>query len=263
MQQIALARWAGEIEAGPKIVFVDPHSEALIMDFIPGRVVHPRDFQTPYYLDTFAEALRSLHQSSINFPIASSPFKRFHNFLDKNAYPSLLRIPEIKALMKDIENVFQVHESPLVPSHLDLHSHNIMLSGERFFLVDWVNGGMSNPYFDLATFAIFHGLSESQIKNFLGTYFGRNCHELEWNLFVVAQPVRLFVIAAAYLSLPLEKRGCDQETEGIEFEHFIHLGAVEKRNVSHRQIGFMMLKAALQLIDGTRFKESLASLKRE
>ena len=57
------------------------------------------------------------------------------------------------------------------PCHLDLHTRNIILTptGDPV-LIDWVNGGLSDPAFDLATVIAFLGLREENRDHFLASY---------------------------------------------------------------------------------------------
>lgn len=267
MHEIQLAQYAGVIGIGPKIHFVDPRLEALIMDFIPGRTVLPIDFQNTPQLGQFALLLQKLHRSSLQFPVACNPFQRFHNFLEKIKQRGVVLSPkflQMKRIMETIEETLQLHEVPLVPCHLDLHALNIMMAKDDLFIVDWVNGGLSNPYFDLATFAFFHGLKDLQTSSFLTHYFGRTPSELEWSLFSVAQPVRLFVIAVACLSISQEEMAFYDDSlvgsEPISFKDYINMNENEKINVSPWKIGLIMLKAGLEQVDEKDFKNSLQYL---
>ncbi|MBA3814061.1 MAG: phosphotransferase [Alphaproteobacteria bacterium] len=265
--EVLLAQRAGEVGIGPKIHFVAPHLEAFITDFISGRTVNPLDFQNLSQLGQFAQLLQKLHSSPGKIPVACSPFQRFHNFLAKSEQRGLILSPklsEVKRLMEEIEEIFRLHDIPLVPCHLDLHSENIMLREKDFVVVDWVNGGLSNPYFDLATFAIFHGLNEFQTTAFLTTYFGQPPRELEWSLFRVAQPLRLFVIALGCLSMSSEGstsyNDASLDSEVIPFRDYIYMPANEKLNLALWKIGLMMLKAGLDQVDKKNFKNSLQYL---
>jgi thiamine kinase-like enzyme len=252
---------------GPQIHFVDPHLEAFIADFIPSRTVNPRDFQNLSQLEKFAQLLQKFHRSSCEIPLACSPFQRFSGFLEKAEKQGLILSPklfEIKKLMEEIEAILRSHDIPLVPCHLDLHSENIMFGVKDFIVVDWVNGGLSNPYFDLATFAVFHDLNELQTIAFLSSYFGRTPCELEWSLFSVTQPVRLFVMALACLSMSSEKIPSYNDvcinSEMTLFRDYIHMPANEKINLSRWTIGLMMLKAGLDQVDKKNFQTSLQYL---
>jgi len=163
--------------------------------------------------------------------------------------------------MEELERVFQLLPVSQVPSHLDLHPLNIMFWENDFFLVDWVNGGMSDPYFDLATFSVFLGLNEEKSMLFLAHYFSRNPTSLEWNRFIIAHPVRLFVIAAALFSSESDiSMSYEELTRDISLPSLSDFG---KEGViwPHALLGVTMYQAALALIDQDCFKRSLESLK--
>ena len=150
--------------------------EGMVMRFIPGRTVRQTDFETSAQLGQFAKFLNKLHSSKKAFPLARSPFYWFHDFLlkgefNKITYPA--RFSEIKALMQQLEATFKLNPVPQTPAHLDLHPLNIMQLDQRLFLVDWVNGGISDPYLDLATFTAFQCLNGTQTRDFLTHYFER------------------------------------------------------------------------------------------
>lgn len=265
MHQITLAKEAGNGDFGPKILFVDPQMNGMIMEFIPGRTVEESDFEGVSNLAALAKFLQTFHRSGASFPLAVSPFKRFRDFylkMEKNNAISLPRFSEVKNLMEDLETILKLLPVDPVPSHLDLHPLNIMLWENRFFLVDWVNGGMSDPYFDLATFSIFHGLSEERAMLFLTHYFERDPTYLEWDRFIITQPIRLFVIAVALFSSDLDVsmtyEELTQDTSLPSLSDFGKKGAIWPYSL----LGVTMFKAALTLIDQDRFRSSLRNLKK-
>lgn len=268
LHQINLAIQAGKIGVGPEIYFVDSRMDGMVMEFIQGHTSQRQDFEKPDQIVKFAKFLQKLHQSPGRFPLASSPYQRFNDFMLKGeqkkiTYPS--RFAELKVLMGELEETFRLFPIPLVPSHLDLHPLNIMSTEKQFFLVDWVNGGLSDPFFDLATFTIFHDLNYSQITTFLSSYFNRDPTQHEWNRFTVTQPIRLFVIAAALLTLSTDTppvisyEEAFQSSELPSMENFCHEGI----NGSFWQYGLTMYKAGLTLIDHGSFKAALEELQKE
>jgi len=74
--------------------------------------------------------------------------------------------------MEEIEKTLRLSPIPSTPSHLDLHSLNILFDGNQFILVDWVKGGMCDPFMDLANASVFFNLDEQQIEVFLENYLG-------------------------------------------------------------------------------------------
>lgn len=237
-----MATYAGELAVGPKMYFVD--RQGIVMDYIPGRTVRPADFVEMNRLAEMAALLRLLHQSKKPFPKAVSPFARFREHAGQ--------FLEIAALLERLEPLFH----RLVPSHLDLNLRNILFDDERFWLVDWVNGGLSDPYFDLATFSLFAELDERASRAFLAFYFAREPTEAEWMRFVLCQPIRPFVIGAIYLSLA----SCDplEESKNVTFAEFIEAHASEKNGWSTKQIGHAMLQKGRELVASDTFQSALA-----
>lgn len=253
--QITLAELASKLDVGPRVLYVDPQLEGLIMEYISGEAVAPTIFEDTDKLSQFAHLLKLLHKSTEMFPIAYSPFARFHEFLSRAPNNTLSEFIEITALMNDLEALLKLCQLPNVPTHLDLNSQNILFSNGRFVLVDWVNGGMSDAFFDLATFAVFHDLNDNQSFEFLRHYFNRTPTDLEWSRFVIIQPIRLFVIAAAYLTTT--ERSSQEVLELPTFAGFLKENAHGKTNLSHFQIGSIMLKAGIKLIEDQKFKGAL------
>lgn len=267
MHQIILAKQAGKIRMGPEIYFVDSQLEGMIMNFIPGRTVQQEDFEDGIKLSQFAKFLQKLHRSKERFPVACSPFQRFRNFLlkgkqEKITYPS--QFIKVKTIMEELEATFQLSTIPQVPTHLDLHPLNIMLTDKQFFLVDWVNGGVSDPYFDLTTFTTFQNFDESQTLTFLTHYFERPPNPFEWNRFIITQPIRMFVIAAALLNTSVDKARSISYEEALKSRKLPSI-ADFGRNIMNEPLwpfGLTMLKSGLQLTDQKNWKEALEYIQR-
>lgn len=262
LRQINLATLAGDIGAGPKILYVDPEMKFVIMDYISDRTADPKDFQDIPRMAQFANFLREIHSASLSFPLAQSPFKRFHNFVsraEKNQIIPPKQMPEIISLMIKLEKLFASNPLKNVPSHLDLHALNILISENRFYLVDWVNGGLSDPNFDLATFCVFQNLNTVQQKMFLTTYYQRPPTDEEWHRFILTQPIRPLVIAAAQLSMiknhPFSNR-FDEMLESGDLPSYYDLSP-ENLNKPNWLFGLRAFKMALEIIDSDNFKLAL------
>jgi thiamine kinase-like enzyme len=254
--QVSLAQQAGVLGVGPKIHFVDPKEHAIIMEYIPGRTASPLDFKNEIFLINFSLFLRKLHCSQLEFPLALSPFHRFQKFLlncDQNKIYCHSNFSEVKFIMEKIEAILQLYPITPVPSHLDLNLSNIIITNKKFLLVDWVNGGMSDPYFDLATFSIFAGLNENQTRNFLAHYLEHVPTQLEWARFVIIRPIRLFVIAAScFFASSAEKNS--NISDPLEFNDFIRK---DRYNLDINQIGLAVFKKGLDLTQENSFKNAL------
>lgn len=246
--QTLIAKLAGEIGVGPKVLFIAPNLEGIILAHLPGRIVTPEDFKNTRNIANFTRVLQKLHWSSLEFPLAASPFRRFESFIEK-AQSQEVFLPSQFALakksMKEIEQSLELQATSLAPNHLDLNLSNIMLVNDQFYLVDWVNGGLSDPYFDLATFAFFANLDKVQTTEFLTTYLGHLPTEDEWKRFNRITPVRLFVIAASCFATAPQGR-----EEGFYERRFTNVPPFHslKRDTPHWQLGLSLFKAGLEVI---------------
>ena len=161
-RQTTLARAAAKAGVGPKVYYVDVDEGAMVTDFVQGRTVHPRDFQDAELVAGFARLLKKLHSSTEDFPSVGSPPERFF-FRLKLAQEKGIDLPsdwpfavQTMALLRDLLEVTSSGEGP---AHLDMNSLNIMLDDERFTLIDWADGGVADPVYDIASFIRFECLS--------------------------------------------------------------------------------------------------------
>lgn len=254
-RQITLMKNAAKAGIGPSIHYTCPNSSGVIMDFIDGKTVTPKLFIEKNYLINFAKTLKKLHDSPIVFPIAISPFVRFANFIKNLKKPYSQKIHKAIASMQKIEESLSTSQVHFKPSHLNLHSLNIMLENNRFFLLDWVNGGMSDPFFDLATASLFLNLNKKQIKIFLKTYFNKDPSQYQLDRFYIVQPVRLFVIFASMLGKNQPARSMIPLK--MSFTEFLEKHCTNTLNHSTDDIGYTMLHKALDLVSQKRFVESI------
>ena len=65
----------------------------------------------------------------------------------------------------------ELQYTELCPCHLDLYARNIILTPSgNTMLIDWVNGGLSDPALDIATLFVFLGQRNEALDGFLSSY---------------------------------------------------------------------------------------------
>jgi thiamine kinase len=259
--QIGLATQAGAIGVGPKVLYVDADMQSFVMEFIEGREAEADDFTNPA---AFAKFLHTLHHSQAPFPMAMTPFQRFNEFMEMGRFRNMQlphRMSDVEEIMQELE--LTLFTEDLLPCHLDLHGQNILCTGQKFMLVDWVNGGLSDPYNDLTTFATFMQLDKVQIETFLTAYFMRPPTEQEWHRFKAVQPIRLFVIATAMLTLSADVDHTFSYEEALQNSLLPPLKDFGKGKPewSQWQFGLTLYKTALDLVDDEAFKRALKALR--
>lgn len=269
IRQLENAKLAGELGVGPKVLFVDPEMEGYIMDYISGRTVKNEDFGAEENLKKISHLLRTLHGSQQSLPLAKNPIQAFYRFIEngnKQSTPYPTQFTESVRVMQEIDNVLQRYPASSVPCHLDVNSQNTMWNGNDFLLIDWEVGGMSDPFFDLSMFPVFLQLNELQEKMFLEKYFERPPAQLEWDRYVVAQPICLFLRAAVFLSKPGESRNTDyydtviSKQEVPSFSEIMQLHEYGRLHLPRWKIGLGLMQGGFDLVEKERFKLSIKNL---
>lgn len=169
--EYAANKAAARLGIAPEVVyFIEPEGY-LVTRFITGRPLPPDEIGKQDNLQRVASALRKVH----NLPAIAgtfSPFRTVENYLKiarqfnvplpDNLKLALMRMYEIEAALK---------KDPPAPRlcHNDLLNENFLDDGNMRIL-DWEYAGMGDPTFDLANFAVHHGLSPEQELYLLDSY---------------------------------------------------------------------------------------------
>ncbi|MBT3344188.1 MAG: phosphotransferase [Gemmatimonadetes bacterium] len=214
--EVSLTRAAGAIGAGPRVHFVAADESAIIYDYTPGRIISLDDVREEAVMERLAHRLSRLHRSSIVVATATSAFERFYRF---EQLASERTVPWPQAMTRAAEYVRrldrELQHAASRPCHLDLHARNIILTpaGDPV-LIDWVNGGLSDPSMDLATLIAFLGLRDGYRDHFLTTYQESMDVPLDLPRIQLLLPIRPFVAAAgALLNTPSDVSIAELEQE--------------------------------------------------
>ncbi len=164
---------AARIGLAPEVVyFIEPEGY-LVTRFVPGRPLPPAEIRTDGNIRRVAGALKRFHALPA-IPGRFSPFRTVAEYAEiarrySVSFPSnfdwlVERTSEIEtALLRD----------PFTPQpcHNDLLNENFLDDG-AIRILDWEYAGMGDIAFDLANFAVHHGLTDAQDRYLLGCYFG-------------------------------------------------------------------------------------------
>jgi thiamine kinase-like enzyme len=165
------ARVAAGVGVGPEVVaFVDG---CLVTRFVEGEIVPVTRMTEPDTVRRVAQALRAVHAGR-------AISGRFDSFRVVESYRDVAagrggRIPQAfddaLALAREIEQARSGAPDRLC--HNDLLNANFIDDGSEIRIVDWEYAGMGDVLFDLANFAVNHGLDEEQARLLLEAYFGQ------------------------------------------------------------------------------------------
>ena len=159
---------AAALGVGPEVVaFVEPEGY-LVTRFIGGRPIPPE--QMP--VADVGHTLRLVHGGQ-PIPSRFDPFRVVEAYRE-TAEEGGVRIPAAYHEAKLRADAIEARRGPhaLCLCHNDLLNANFLDDGERLRLVDWEYAGMGDRFFDLANFAVNHGLDEAGELALLEAYFG-------------------------------------------------------------------------------------------
>ena len=130
--------------------YVEIRSGEKLAEYVEGTIMSTTDIIS--YNEMSVKALKTLHQSNLKFKDYNA-FGRLDyderyccemGFTHPQEYLDLRgRLEELRQQYKDI---------PLVPCHCDYQPTNLVISGEKLYVLDWEFAGMNDPFYDIACY---------------------------------------------------------------------------------------------------------------
>ena len=157
---------------------VTTHVELLsgekMAEYIEGTIMSTTDIIS--YNKMSVEALKSIHNSNLQFKDYNAfgrldDYERYcreTGFTHPQDYKDLRN--RLNELRKDYLNV------PNVPCHCDYQPTNLVISGDKLYVLDWEYAGMNDPYYDIACYG---NAGFDKALALLETYLGHKPNEEE------------------------------------------------------------------------------------
>jgi thiamine kinase-like enzyme len=165
---------AARIGLAPEVVyFIEPEGY-LVTRFIQGRSLPREVIGKTENLRRVADALKRFHGLPA-IPGKFSPFRTVAEYADLArrygvTFPS--NFDWLIVRIREIETALEQEPVTPHPCHNDLLNENFLDDG-AIRIIDWEYAGMGDVAFDLANFAVHHGLTHEQDRYLLGCYFGQ------------------------------------------------------------------------------------------
>jgi len=153
------------------IRFLEPEGY-LVTRFLGADAIPPEELRRPENLERAARLLRTIHEGA-------EIRARFDSFRVVETYRAEaarhgVEPPSAYAEAEELAAAIEATRdgATVCPCHNDLLNANFIDDGQRLWLVDWEYAGMGDPFFDLANFAVNHGLEPAEDGVLLRAYFG-------------------------------------------------------------------------------------------
>ena len=164
---------AAEAGVAPPVAAFLEDEECLVTRFVEGRPATPEEVRGDL-LPLVARALRDFHSG----PPITGTFDSFDVVREYRA-TTLAKggaVPadwdQAWAAAERIHAALGGPEHAPVPCHDDLLPANILVDGDRIWIVDWEYAGMGNRYFDLANLATNNEFGRADEERLLEAYWG-------------------------------------------------------------------------------------------
>ena len=158
-----------ELKLSEDIVYFDINNGIRISKFIH----HTKKYNitpTNYEILLVSKKLKKLHNSKVVVPFGYMMFKKLKDYKKEVDQLYYVNDKYEQKIIKETQRIFSTVS--LCLCHNDLVHNNLLFRHDDLFIIDWENGAMNNPYFDLASFISENNLSLEQKELFLSKYFG-------------------------------------------------------------------------------------------
>jgi aminoglycoside phosphotransferase (APT) family kinase protein len=194
-----------ELAAGaslaPQIVHVDGERRAIVTAFVVDKSFGALFYNPPTRdtaLDLAATTLKRVHQ----IPAPDSEYRDPLTFLSTTWAP-MATDAGVPSFARDAIQRLLAEKPPsldraMVLSHNDVNPTNLRYDGERVRLLDWDVAALNDPWYDLATLAMFFRMDDSACRRLLATYDGESS-ELLPERFVYNRRLVAILCGAAFL----------------------------------------------------------------
>ncbi|CRX38362.1 choline/ethanolamine kinase family protein [Estrella lausannensis] len=221
-REVEASLYAARLGIAPKIYYVAPRFEAVLMDFVAGTTLTKKEVEADDQLSKLLQTIRVLHDSTGDYPKGVTLFEKVEKELSA-LLNSDVPLPEVQVrqsiqYLEAIKSAFSGVD--LVPCHNDLNALNILVSEGQFKLIDWTDAGLGTFYQDLGYFSLVNRIKD--LNKLLKLYLQREptADEVEkLNLMRQASKLRLFATLFASvepsLSNPEEREKRKAEIVGV------------------------------------------------
>ena len=130
--------------------YVEVISGEKLAEYVEGTIMSETDVVS--YNDMSVKALKQIHNSNIRF----KDYNAFGRLADYERYCREMGFTHPKEYLElrgKLEQMRQAHaDVPMVPCHCDYQPTNLVVSGDKLYVLDWEFAGMNDPFYDIACY---------------------------------------------------------------------------------------------------------------
>ena len=130
--------------------YVEVISGEKLAEYVEGTILSETDVVS--YNEMSVTALKTIHNSNLRF----TDYNAFGRLADYERYCREMGFTHPKQYIElrgKLDQMRQAHaEVPMVPCHCDYQPTNLVVSGDKLYVLDWEFAGMNDPFYDIACY---------------------------------------------------------------------------------------------------------------
>lgn len=253
----------------PKVYYANAKEGIILMEFIQTPPLSKEERSPKVRLPRLGHILKKLH-NGVPFPNTMSIYEEIQKVSSMLAMKKI-KLPE---LVGEALTAIQKIEGPLaktatlVPCHNDLNPNNILFTQNQIKIIDWERAGMGEPYFDLASIALFFVFDPKDEDIFLESYFGAPPTLAQKNRLYLMKQVALCYYGLALFGASHSEQHLPLSSEEIDalpsFSTFLNAIGEGKEKLSDplslRKFALVTLKQARNNMKTKEFSDALENI---
>ena len=169
--------------------YVEIRSGEKLAEYVEGTIMSTTDVIS--YNEMSVKALKKIHNSDLKFKDYNA-FGRLDTYQNYCIEMGFTHPQEYLVLRNKLEELRKQYVSvPMVPCHCDYQPTNLVINGDKLYVLDWEFAGMNDPFYDIACYGnagfdkalslleayVGHKPTEEELKRL---YFHRAFQCLQW-----------------------------------------------------------------------------------
>ena len=130
--------------------YVEILSGEKLAEYVEGTIMSTTDIIS--YNEMSVKALKSIHNSKMQFKDydAFGRLDTYERYCHEMGFSHPEKYTQLRTRLEEMRKAYVA--VPMVPCHCDYQPTNLVISGEKLYVLDWEYAGMNDPFYDIACY---------------------------------------------------------------------------------------------------------------
>jgi len=254
---------------GPRVYFTDVDQGVIIMEYLQHQKITREQRMSPKLYRDLAHLLQKIHQGP-QFAETINIFDRIEEYIQKNKILAqeqqvgTIPLNKLLHILTAIRHACASHMT-VAPCHNDLHPSNMIFLGNTIKVIDYETAAQSDPFFDVATVAIYNSFFNAKLEHTLfSTYLEREPTPEETAQLYLMKQAALISYAMSFLKMHPSMLYLYESLQTQPYEEFFNGVGKGKINLEDQDakvaLAKIMIDSAIANSETHEFKDALLLL---